>query len=208
MPVFAIVGNKGGAGKTTLSVNLASAFNRDTSTALVDADPQGSSLQWRVISGNDDAVPVFQAEGNLQQQVDELQDNFDHVFIDCPPSVHAPQTDAVLKFCNAVLIPVQPSPMDLWATVHIEQAITDSLDVNPTLKSMMVINQMEVRTTMSKLVREALKQIELPVSDTAIRRRAVYRHSILYGKTVFEMGSLGRAAAEELDQLIEEIKSL
>jgi len=208
MPVFAIVGNKGGAGKTTLSVNLASGFNRDTSTALVDADPQGSSLQWRIISGNDDAVPVYQAEADLQQQIDDLQDKFNHVFIDCPPSVHAPQTDAVLKFCNAVLIPVQPSPMDLWATVHIEQAITDSLDVNPTLKSMMVINQMEVRTTMSKLVREALQQIELPVSDTAIRRRAVYRHSILYGKTVFEMGSQGRAAAEELDQLIEEIKSL
>jgi chromosome partitioning protein len=208
MPVFAIVGNKGGAGKTTLSVNLASAFNRDSSTVLVDADPQGSSLQWRVISANDDAISVFQAEDELQQQVDNLQEEFDHVFIDCPPSVHAPQTDAVLKFCNAVLIPVQPSPMDLWATVHIEQAITDSLDVNPTLKSMMVINQMEVRTTMSKLVREALKQIELPVSDTAIRRRAVYRHSILYGKTVFEMGSLGRAATEELEQLIEEIKSL
>ena len=208
MPVFAIVGNKGGAGKTTLSVNLASAFNRSTSTALVDADPQGSSLQWRVISGNDDAITVFKAEDNLQQQIDMLQADFDHVFIDCPPSVHAQQTDAVLKFCNAVLIPVQPSPMDLWATVHIEQAISESLDVNPTLKSMMIINQMEARTTMSKLVREALRQIDLPVADTAIRRRAVYRHSILYGKTVFEMGSQGRAAVEEIEQLIEEIKSL
>ena len=61
---------------------------------------------------------------------------------------------------------------------------------------------------MSRLVREALQQIDLPVADTAIRRRAVYRHSILYGKTVFEMGSQGRAAAEEIEQLIEEIKSL
>jgi chromosome partitioning protein len=208
MPVIAIVGNKGGAGKTTLSVNLASAFHRDASTALVDADPQGSSLQWRVISGNDDALPVFGAEDNLQQQVDNLREHFDHVFIDCPPSVHAQQTDAVLKFCNAVLIPVQPSPMDLWATVHIEQAIAVSLDVNPKLKSMMIINQMETRTTMSKLVREALQQIDLPVANTAIRRRAVYRHSILYGKTVFEMGSKGRAAAEEIEQLIEEVKSL
>ena len=208
MPVFAIVGNKGGAGKTTLSVNLASAFNRDASTALVDADPQGSSLQWRVISGNEDAVPVYEAEQDLQQQVSSLQEQFDNVLIDCPPSVHAQQTDAVLKFSNAVLIPVQPSPMDLWATVHIEQAVNDSLDVNPELKSMLVINQMEVRTTMSKLVREALQQIELAVADTAIRRRAVYRHSILYGKSVFEMGSLGRAAVAELEQLIEEIKAL
>ena len=208
MPVIAIVGNKGGAGKTTLSVNLASLFNRDSSTALVDADPQGSSLQWRVISGNDEAVPVFEAEQDLHEQVKDLGNQFENVFVDCPPSVHAPQTDAVLKFSNAVLIPVQPSPMDLWATVHIEQAITDSLDANPSLKSMMVINQMEVRTTMSKLVRDALEQIELPVADTAIRRRAVYRHSILYGKSVLEMGSLGRKAVEEIEQLVEEIKSL
>jgi len=99
--LIAIVGNKGGAGKTTLSVNLASLFNRDSSTALVDADPQGSSLQWRVISGNDEAVPVIAAEQDLHEQVKDLGNQFENVFVDCPPSVHAPQTDAVLKFSNA-----------------------------------------------------------------------------------------------------------
>lgn len=208
VPVIAIVGNKGGAGKTTLSVNLASALNRHAPTALIDADPQGSSLQWRMISPNDDAVSVYKAQDDLQQQVNDLQNEYDQIVIDCPPSVHAPQTDAVLKFSNVVLIPVQPSPMDLWATVHIEQAVDDSLDVNPSLKTMMIINQMELRTKLSKLVREALQQIEINVADTAIRRRAIYRHSILYGKSVFEMGSLGRAAVEELEQLIQEIKAL
>lgn len=208
MSIFAIAGNKGGAGKTTLGINLASRFNRDSPTALVDADPQGSSLQWRAISTNDDTIPVFRAENDLHQQIDNLQRTFGHVFIDCPPSVHAPQTDVALKFCHIVLIPVQPSPMDLWATVHIERAIEGSLEVNPSLKPMMVINQAEARTTMSKLVREALQQIDLLVADTAITRRAVYRHSILHGKTVFEMGSLGRIASEEMEQLIKEIKLL
>lgn len=208
MPVFAIAGNKGGAGKTTLSVNLATAFHRDTPTVLIDADPQGSSLQWRAISDNDSAVSVFQAEHDLQQQAHNLRKTFDHIFIDCPPSVHAPQTDATLRLCNAVLIPVQPSPMDLWATVHIERAIINALKRNPSLKSMIVINQAEARTTMSRLVREALRQIKLPVADTAITRRAIYRHSILYGRTVFEMGSLGRIAVQEIQQLTEEIKSL
>ncbi len=208
MSVFAIAGNKGGAGKTTLSINLASRFNRDSPTALVDADPQGSSLQWCAISTNDDTIPVFRAENDLHQQIGNLQRTFNHVFIDCPPSVHAPQTDVALKFCHIVLIPVQPSPMDLWATVHIERAIEDSLEVNPSRKSMLVINQAEARTTMSKLVREALQQIDLPVADTAITRRAVYRHSILHGKTVFQMGSLGRIASEEMEQLIKEIKLL
>ena len=208
MFVFAIAGNKGGAGKTTLSVNLATALHRDTPTALIDADPQGSSLQWYAISGNDNTVPVFQADHDLQQQVRNLYEKFNYIFIDCPPSVHAPQTDATLRVCNVVLIPVQPSPMDLWATVHIERAIKNALKVNPLLKSMIVINQAEARTTMSRLVREALRQIKLPVADTVITRRAIYRHSILYGKTIFEMGSLGRVAMQEMQQLTKEIKSL
>ncbi len=208
MSVFAIAGNKGGAGKTTLSVHLATALHRDTPTALIDADPQGSSLQWHAISGNDSTVSVFRAEQDLQRQVHNLCKKFDYIFVDCPPSVHAPQTDAILRICNVVLVPVQPSPMDLWATVHIERAITNALEVNPLLKSMIVINQAEARTTMSRLVREALRQIKFPVADTAITRRAVYRHSILYGRTVFEMGSLGRIAMQEMQQLTKEIKSL
>ncbi len=208
MPVIAIVGNKGGAGKTTLSVNLSSTYNRSESTVLIDADPQGSSLQWRAVSSIDNPITVVEAAEDLKQQVADLNNEYEHVFIDCPPSVHAPQTDAVLKFADKVVIPVQPSPMDLWATVHIEEALNESKSENPNIQAIMVINQMEARTMLSKLVREALEQIDLPVADTAVRRRAVYRHSILYGKTVHEMGSLGRKAVEELEQLIEEIKAL
>ena len=53
MAVIALVGNKGGAGKTTLAVNLACALNRIAPTVILDADPQGSSLQWRAIAESD-----------------------------------------------------------------------------------------------------------------------------------------------------------
>lgn len=208
MPVLAIAGNKGGAGKTTLSINLATAFNRNASTALIDADPQGSSLQWRMIAPDDTAIPVFGAQRDLRRQIKKLQSEYDNILIDCPPSVHAPQTGTVLKLSNIVLVPVQPSPMDLWATTHIEKAVADALRVNPSLKPMLVINQMELRTTLSRLVRDALEQVAVPVADIAIRRRAAYRHSILHGKSVFDMGSPGRAATAELEQLIQEIKAL
>ncbi len=52
MPVIAVVGNKGGAGKTTLSVNLAAGLTRRASIAVIDADPQGSALQWRAAVAN------------------------------------------------------------------------------------------------------------------------------------------------------------
>ena len=204
MPVIVVVGNKGGAGKTTLSVNLAAGLTKKTSIAMVDADPQGSALQWRAIADND-ALPVYAASTDLAYQANELQADYEYVVIDCPPSVHAPQTNAVLRIGDLALIPVQPSPVDLWATVHIERAIEQAHQSNPSLRAMLVINQLEARTTLSRLVREALTEIALPVAKTAVRRRAIYRNCALEGKSVFDMGRRGATAAEELDQLIQEI---
>jgi chromosome partitioning protein len=205
MPVIAVVGNKGGAGKTTLSINLASGIARQARIAVIDADPQGSALQWRTFAEQDTAVPVYAADADLTGQVDTLSAEYDTIVIDCPPSVHARQTDTVLGLGNLALVPVQPSPVDLWATVHIEQAIDRAHETNPGLRAMLVINQLEARTTLSRLVREALAEITLPVADTALRRRAIYRSSALEGKSVFDMGRRGALAVAELEQLIREI---
>ena len=205
MPVIAVVGNKGGAGKTTLSINLAAGLAKQSSIAVVDADPQGSALQWRAFADHQDSIPVFEASDAIAEQVAELSQHYDYVVIDCPPSVHAPQTNAVLEFGDLALIPVQPSPVDLWATVHIEQAIERAHATNPSLQAMLVINQIETRTTLSRLVREALSAIALPVANTALRRRAVYRSSALEGKSVYEMGRRGADAVAELEQLIQEV---
>ena len=207
MPVIAVVGNKGGAGKTTLSVNLAAGLTRQVSIAVVDADPQGSALHWHAIADDERGLPVYEASSQLANQASELLNDFEYVIIDCPPSVHAPQTSAALQFGDMALIPVQPSPVDLWATVHIEEAITRALEINPSLRSMLVINQLESRTTLSRLVRDVLSEIALPVATTALRRRAIYRNSALEGKSVFDMGRRGADAAEEFNQLIQEIIS-
>ncbi len=205
MPVIALVGNKGGAGKTTLSVNLAAGLAKQTSIAVVDADPQGSALQWRAFSENENSTPVYEANEHLEAQARELLQDYQYVVFDCPPSVHAPQTTSVLKFSDLALIPVQPSPMDLWATIHIEEAVSQAREFNESLRAMLVINQLEMRTTLSRLVREAVSEIGLPVADTALRRRAIYRSSALEGKSVFDMGRRGADAVSELELLIEEI---
>ena len=205
MPIIAIVGNKGGAGKTTLSVNLAAGISNQSSIAVIDADPQGSSLQWRAIAGDNVHFPVYAPTFSLKQQAESYSSNNDIVLIDCPPSVKSPQTVSVLEFADIALIPVQPSPMDLWATVHIEKAIAEARETNPELKALLVINQLESRTTLSKLVREVLNEIALPVADTAIRRRAIYRNSALEGKSVYGIGKRGADAVEEINLLIQEV---
>lgn len=206
MAVIALVGNKGGAGKTTLAVNLAVALARRGATAVLDADPQGSALQWRAFIAHDRAPPVFAPEGaDLAAQVADLRGRFEHLVVDCPPSVHAAATDVVLRAVDLALIPVQPSPVDLWATVHVERAVGEARAVNPGLGAMLVINQMEPRTTLSRLMREALAELELPVAASAIRRRAVFRNTALEGKTVYDVGRRGAAAVAELDELINEV---
>lgn len=205
MPLIALVGNKGGAGKTTLTVNVASGLARQAKVAVVDADPQGSSLQWRAFSSKEDTVPVIAAIEQLENQAKQLLNEYQYVLIDCPPSVHAEQTKTVLGFTDIALVPVQPSPVDLWATVHIEEAVQEARNSNSGLDALLVINQLEPRTTLSKLVREALSEIGLPVANTALRRRAIYRSSALEGKSVFDMGSRGRDAANELEELIQEV---
>ncbi|MBT8120755.1 MAG: ParA family protein [Gammaproteobacteria bacterium] len=205
MPIIAIVGNKGGAGKTTLSVNLAAGISNQSSIAVIDADPQGSSLQWRAIAGDNVHFPVYAPTFSLKQQAQSYSGKNDVVLIDCPPSVKSPQSVSVLEFADIAIIPVQPSPMDLWATVHIEKAIAEARETNPELKALLVINQLESRTTLSKLVREVLNEIALPVADTAIRRRAIYRNSALEGKSVFGIGKRGADAVEEINSLIQEV---
>jgi len=204
MSIIAIVGNKGGAGKTTLSVNLASGLNKRSRTAIIDADPQRSSLQWRAFSEND-TIPVFAAEDALGDQAQALRQDYDRIVIDCPPSVYAPQTNKALVISEHAVIPVQPSPMDLWATVHIVEAVEKARETNSNLNPLLVINQLEPRTLLSRLVREAVQEIGIPVADAMIRRRAIFRSTALDGKSVYEAGRRGDAAVEEIELLIEEI---
>jgi len=204
MSVIAIVGNKGGVGKTTLSVNIASGLKNRHSTAVIDADPQLSSVQWRAFSA-DDAVSVYEAEENLAAQARELKQDYDQIVIDCPPSVYAPQTNKALLISDRAVIPVQPSPMDLWATVHIIEAVEKAMESNPGLRPLLVINQLEPKTMLSRLVRDAVNEIGIPVADVMVRRRAIFRSSALDGKSVYEAGGHGAAAVEEIEQLIQEI---
>lgn len=205
MPVIALVGNKGGAGKTTLCVNLASALAEQSPTVILDADPQRSSVQWRALAESDDAVSVVDAVDDLGAAVRGAGERYRYTVIDCPPSVHAAQTAEALAISDLALIPVQPSPLDLWATVHIEEKVEHARRKNPGLRAMLVINQLEPRTRLSQLMGDALAEMGLPAAQTAIRRRVAYRSSVLEGRTVLEQGRRGDAAAAEIRELIREV---
>ena len=208
MPVVALLGNKGGAGKTTLSINLATVLADYKPTVLLDADVQESSAQWYRLSDGKSAIDVIEASENLGNQISSCRDDYHHVVIDCPPSIHSEQTQQALLHSDLVLIPVLPSPLDMWASVKIEEELDKIRQKNKSLRAMMVVNQLEPRTKLSQAIRDAMAELVIPAANTAIRRRMAYKMSVLERKGVTQLGVRGREASNELHQLIEELDLL
>jgi len=205
MSTIAILGNKGGTGKTTLSVNIASGLSKSGNVVLVDADPQRSSLQWSQIREDDQGLPVIDGVENLDEVIDQIKGKYDHIVIDCPPSIHTEQSGQALSFSDTALVPVQPSPYDLWATVHLEEYLQEARKSNPRLSAVMVVNQVEPRTRFSRFVYQALSEIDMLAAETPIYRRVAYKYSVLEGRSVHDMGSRGKAASKEIFELIDEV---
>ena len=208
MPVVALLGNKGGAGKTTLSINLATVLADYKPTVLLDADVQESSAQWYRLSDGKSAIDVFEASENLDQQISDCKNDYHHVIIDCQPSIHSDQTQTALLHSDMVLIPVLPSPLDMWASVKIEEELEKIRSRNKRLKAIMVVNQLEPRTKLSQAIRDAMAELVIPAANTAIRRRMAYKMSILEGRGVTQLGVRGREASNELHQLLQELELL
>ena len=207
--LIALVGNKGGTGKTTLAVNMAMGLMKRAPAALLDLDPQRSAQQWaRIAEHSALSEHVYECAEGAGDAVNDLQARYRYVVVDCPPSVHSTQTQGILRVADRVLVPVQPSPMDLWATVAVVDEIEAARREHPRLQARIVLNQLEAHTVLSRDIREVIDEVGMDVLRGEVRRRAVYRNAMAEGKTVFDAGSAGRNAVMEIEHLILEVIAL
>jgi len=205
--IISIANQKGGTGKTTLSMNLAAGLAQQGRTLLIDADPQGSAVQWSNLSTDEKPFPVFviSVGNNLKRETERFAKDYDYLVIDCPPTLETGVMQAALQVSDTVLIPVLPSPIDLWASIRIADAIEQAKIRNRKLKPFIVVNQLEPRSALSTAMKEALEEFDIPALKTGIRRRAIYRNAAIEGLSVYCMGKRGDAATQEINTIIKEV---
>jgi chromosome partitioning protein len=203
--IIAMVHQKGGVGKTTLSINLAGELARDGHKVLyVDADPQGSGLDW---SEAREGEPLFSMVGMpkpiLHKELPGLSAGYDFTIVDGPPRVSG-VTRSILLCADLALIPVQPSPYDVWAAKEILEIAQEATTFNEKLKTAFVINRKIVNTAIGRDVEGALREYEIPVLESAIHQRVIFAESASVGKCVFEVDAKS-TGTKEIESLKAEI---
>jgi chromosome partitioning protein len=203
--IIGLLNQKGGVGKTTLAVHIADAFSRmGKQVLLVDADPQSSALDWAASRKGDAAFAVAGLpKTSIHKELPKLAKGFDTVIIDGPPRVYDVARSAIMA-CDLVLIPVQPSPYDVWAAKEIVDLIAEAGVYKPNIKAAFVINRKIVNTALGRDVAEALAEYPIPVLRASVCQRIALAESAAQGQTVFET-SPDNLAAKEMMELVNEL---
>jgi chromosome partitioning protein len=193
MQILAIISQKGGAGKTTLAVNLAVAAElQDVPTVLIDLDPQSSAKTWHDIRTKKDTPFVVSAQASRLEEMIELAraHGAELVIIDTAPHSESAALGAA-RAADLVLIPCRPAILDL-------KAIGTSEDLAALAKreALVVLNAVPHQGKLAEEADEAVRSYGLNVAPVKLTQRAAYVQSLTLGQGAQEFEPGGKAAQE------------
>lgn len=195
MKIITVAHQKGGVGKTTLSLNLAYCFSQGAKVAVIDIDPQGS------ISGLKDILAKQGIDLIQPKDMEQAKGIYDIAIIDTPPYL----TTALPEFfgySDFVLVPTKASILDIMAISATIELLKKAQAQRPSLKSGIVVNMVKSRTSITEDMKEVLQQYDFPMLESMVSDRVSYTRSPISGG-VFETDD--EKAKDEILHLAQEI---
>lgn len=201
--IITVFNQKGGAGKTTVSVHLAGALGlRGARALIVDMDEQNTATRWVGQADEEHPFPaaimnLAALDGSMHREVKKQIDRYDFIVIDCPPAVHSQAPMSALLISDLGIIPVVPSPADLWATVMAKELANKTRGLNDTLHVRVLANAVQRRTSLARDAIEILgEDDDIPLMKSMIGARSAFRECQAIGATVHRVPGAKEAIAE------------
>ena len=204
--IISFINQKGGVGKTTLSINVAAHLaSQGHKVLLIDADKQQSATVWASLREDAPFQVVSMARDNLTKDTLKLASDFDHTIIDAPPHAEAISRACIIA-SDLVILPIEPSGLSSWASDLTVEQIRQAQEFKETLKCGFVVSRKIGKTVIGREIREMVNDTGIHIFDSDIQNRVAYAECLTMGKTIFEWNT-DKAAIREIKHLTKEIIS-